>query len=210
MPDSSTLQSQYAVQVQSDLESNVAERERITAEIGALQEQLTVLEDNHALLTAMQQALDTSTPPAATARRKTGEPAPAGGRVPRARASAEAANTKAKEQKQSGAKTRARGNDPTLRDLVATHLTALGQPASAAEITTSLAAAHVGRHIAVTVVRNALENLVARGQAERTRQRRNVFYNLPAATDTAAGRPADAEDTAPGGMAATTTRDATP
>ncbi|MFI6689745.1 hypothetical protein [Streptomyces sp. NPDC050485] len=203
MPDSITLQSQYAVQVRTDLESNAAERERINSEIGVLQGQLKVLEDNHALLTAMQQALGTPTPPAATARKKkSSEPAPAGGRVPRARTSAETPSTGAKKQRKTAAKTRARGNGPTLRDLVAAHLTQTGNPASAAEITTILAAAHPERNIAATVVRNTLENLVAKGVAERTRQRRSVFYSLPAAAGT--GTPAEPQVTSSGDLAATT------
>ncbi|MEU3504984.1 hypothetical protein ABZ726_31155 [Streptomyces hundungensis] len=63
MPDSTTLQSQYAAQIQSDLDSNVAEREQIAAQISALQEQLSVLESNHALLASMHQAIGS---PAAT------------------------------------------------------------------------------------------------------------------------------------------------
>ncbi|GGU42483.1 hypothetical protein [Streptomyces violascens] len=180
MPESTTLQSQYALQVQSDLESNGAERERITAEINVLQEQLTVLEGNHVLLTAMQQTLGTRTPPAATARKKTKEAAPAGGRVPRARISADTPATGAKKQKQTAAKTRARRNGPTLRELVATHLSDTREPRLAAEVTNSLTTAHPDRNIAGTVVRSTLENLVAKGQAERTRQNRSVFYSLPA------------------------------
>ncbi|MFI6056339.1 hypothetical protein ACIBCO_40570 [Streptomyces violascens] len=179
MPD--TLQSQYAVQIQSDLQSNVAEHERITDEIGVLQEQLTVLEANHALLTAMQQTLGTParSSVARARKKKSSEPAPGGGRVPRARTSAETPGTGAKKQRRNG-KPQARGKGPTLRDLVAAHLTEADHPASAAEITTTLAAAHPERNIAATVVRNTLENLVAKSLAERTRQRRSVYYSRPA------------------------------
>ncbi|MFD7170033.1 hypothetical protein [Streptomyces violascens] len=74
MPDRSTLQSQYAVQIQRDLASNVEERERVTAQISELQGQLTVLEGNHVLLTAMQQTLGTGTPVAPVTRRPESRP----------------------------------------------------------------------------------------------------------------------------------------
>ena len=57
------LTSQYVSQVSNDLERNVKEQERITAEIAALQEQLTGLQHDHGVLVSMQQALGV-TPPA--------------------------------------------------------------------------------------------------------------------------------------------------
>ncbi|MGW4027257.1 hypothetical protein ACWEEL_38880, partial [Streptomyces sp. NPDC005009] len=51
------LTSQYSAQVAGDLERNVKEQERVTAEIAALQEQLTVLQHDHTILVNMQQAL---------------------------------------------------------------------------------------------------------------------------------------------------------
>ncbi|WP_053726649.1 hypothetical protein [Streptomyces sp. WM6378] len=200
MSEKSTLQSQYADQVRNDLETNVAERDRVSSQIDDLQAQLKVLEDNHALLISMQHALGNTATPVAETRKTPREDAPAGGQVPRARTSAELPSPGAKKQKQSTTKTRARGNGPTLRDLVATHLAELENPASAAEITTSLAAAHPGRNIAATVVRSTLENLVAKRQAERTRQRRSVFYSLPTTAIGVAGRP---QDTASGDVATT-------
>ncbi|MFF3159970.1 hypothetical protein [Streptomyces sp. NPDC057910] len=203
MPDSTTLQSHYADQVQSDLASNVEERERITAQISELQEQLQILEGNHGLLTAMQQALGTSTP-AASLPKKTREPAAA--KVPRPHASAEPSRTEAKKQNQDAAGTRTRGNGPTLRELVTRQLAALRQPASAAEVTTALVDAHPGRNTAATVVRNTLENLVSKGRAERSRQGRAVFYSL---TTAGTGKSAETPDPAPGGTAATTAAQAT-
>ncbi|MFJ8386504.1 hypothetical protein ACIQ9Q_18635 [Streptomyces sp. NPDC094438] len=201
MPDSTTLQSQYATQIQSDLDSNVTERQHITAQISALQEQLSVLEDNHALLTTMQEAIgDTATPAPA----KAGKPAkaakaakkPAGPstpRVPQARTAPKSASRTAKKQAQPAAKSRA-GGGPTLRELVATHLAQSGEPRSAAEITDGLTTAHPDRNIANTVVRNTLENLVAKGLAQRTRQNRSVFYTSPdSAADHASAGPADSE-----------------
>ncbi|MER7491051.1 hypothetical protein ABTY20_35290, partial [Streptomyces sp. NPDC126497] len=51
------LTSQYSAQVAGDLERNVKEQERVTAEIAALRERLTVLQHDHTLLVNMQQAL---------------------------------------------------------------------------------------------------------------------------------------------------------
>ncbi|MEU2711425.1 hypothetical protein [Streptomyces sp. NPDC007205] len=61
MPEPTTpvteLTSQYVSQVTNDLERNVKEQERISAEIVSLQEQLTALQHDHTILTSMQQAL---------------------------------------------------------------------------------------------------------------------------------------------------------
>ncbi|MEV8525157.1 MULTISPECIES: hypothetical protein [unclassified Streptomyces] len=194
MPDSTTLQSQYAAQIQSDLDSNVTDREQIAAQITTLQEQLSVLENNHALLTTMQQALgdtDTAAPtPGKTAKATKGAKEAKGAkaakktaeasaqRVPQARTAPKSAARTPKKQAQPAARTRATGG-PTLRELVAAHLAKSDEPRSAAEITEGLTAAHPDRNIANTVVRNTLENLVAKGQAQRTRQNRSVFYTSP-------------------------------
>ncbi|MER6028760.1 hypothetical protein [Streptomyces sp. NPDC001851] len=71
MPEPTTpvteLTSQYVSQVTNDLERNVKEQERISAEIVSLQEQLTALQHDHTILTNMQQALGvTSVGPSAT------------------------------------------------------------------------------------------------------------------------------------------------
>ncbi|CAL9651492.1 hypothetical protein [Streptomyces sp. Tu 3180] len=58
------LTSQYTAQVANDLERNVKEQERVTAEIAALQEQLAVLRHDHALLVTMRQALGLAAAPA--------------------------------------------------------------------------------------------------------------------------------------------------
>ncbi|MGW2792818.1 hypothetical protein ACWC9H_23200 [Streptomyces sp. NPDC001251] len=188
MPDSTPLQSQYAAQIQSDLDSNVAEREQIAGQISSLQEQLSVLENNHALLASMQQAIGPasaapakgSTKGSAKAAKKTaGGAAP---RIPQARTAAKSAGRATKRQAKPAVKAKASGNTPTLRDLVANHLAQSGEPRSAAEITAGLTDAHPQRNIAGTVVRNTLENLVAKGQAQRTRQNRSVFYTAPDAT----------------------------
>ncbi|MDQ0785132.1 cell wall-associated NlpC family hydrolase [Streptomyces sp. B3I7] len=59
------LTSQYTAQVAEDLERNAKEQERIGAEIAALQEQLTALQQDHAVLVSLRQALGLAPVPAA-------------------------------------------------------------------------------------------------------------------------------------------------
>ncbi|MFF4864599.1 hypothetical protein ACFY3J_23275 [Streptomyces sp. NPDC001231] len=181
------LTSQYINQVTSDLERNVKEQERITAEITALQSQLDALQHDHTLLVSMQQALGI----AATAP----EPAPAGGvsvPSPRKKTTAEprkkakTAIAKQPTAKKQSAKSPAPKNDaaakkaqPTLAELVRRHLTDQSEPRSAAEIATALGQAHPDRGIKTNVVRTTLENLVARSQAQRSKQGTSVFYTAP-------------------------------
>jgi hypothetical protein len=70
------LTSQYTAQVAEDLERNAKEQERIGAEMAALQEQLTALRQDHAVLVNLREALGLT--PAATAPAVTpGAPVPA-------------------------------------------------------------------------------------------------------------------------------------
>ncbi|MYY83912.1 MULTISPECIES: BlaI/MecI/CopY family transcriptional regulator [unclassified Streptomyces] len=79
-PETPGMQAQYAARVAADLETNRKEQERIGAEVAALQEQLQALENDHAVLLSMQQALgspDTATGDTKqSARRKKAVPAP--------------------------------------------------------------------------------------------------------------------------------------
>ncbi|MFF1273196.1 hypothetical protein ACFVZC_07275 [Streptomyces marokkonensis] len=107
------LASQYTAQVADDLERNVKEQERVTAEIAALQEQLTVLRHDHAILVNMQQALGLVPAPAEPA----GAPdsadaagagaAPGGATVPapRGRSGAKSGTDKPKRAKKAAART---------------------------------------------------------------------------------------------------------
>ncbi|MFJ8544093.1 hypothetical protein ACIRFH_19085 [Streptomyces sp. NPDC093586] len=65
---------------------------------------------------------------------------------------------------------------PTLVELVRKHLSEQTEPRSAAEITTALDQAHSDRTIKTTVVRTTLEGLVAKNQAQRTKQGTSVYY----------------------------------
>lgn len=81
------------------------------------------------------------------------------------------------------------GDDgPTLVDLVRRHLDEQKEPRSAAEVADALGSAHPQRTIRTTVVRSTLESLVARNQAQRTKQGSSVFYTAPDSTGTQATR----------------------
>ncbi len=254
MQSATELASQYSVQVTDDLERNVKEQERVSAEITALQQQLAALQHDHALLVNMQQALGITSPPqsapaqepAAAAGAAT-VPAPRGGAASRSAAGkstrskkATAApkraaaskpgaktaskptakkatrstatkstettdkapaqtvgNTTDKAPAKSAVKTAAKtagkpaakkaaardAGRPTLVELVREHLAGQREPRSAAEVTTALSEAHSGRAVKTTVVRTTLEGLVAKNQAQRTKQGTSVYYT---ATEAAA------------------------
>ncbi|WP_217251250.1 hypothetical protein [Streptomyces sp. AC602_WCS936] len=246
------LASQYSVQVTDDLERNLKEQERISAEITALQQQLAALQHDHALLVNMQQALGITPPPSppvtatesAAAADSATVPAPrdgvtaepAAGKRTRGRKTAAApkraaapkpgAKPGAKPSAKPAAKSAARSKpaaksakaapkqaskpsakaagktaakksspqapsaqqaaaQPTLVELVRTHLAEQSEPRSAAEITTALDRAHSERTIKTTVVRTTLEGLVARNQAQRTKQGTSVYYTATDAPEAA-------------------------
>ncbi|MGW1047366.1 BlaI/MecI/CopY family transcriptional regulator, partial [Streptomyces sp. NPDC002547] len=86
----------------------------------------------------------------------------------------------------------AKAPQPTLVELVRYHLAEQGDPRSAAEVATALDTAHPERGIKTTVVRTTLENLVAKNQAQRTKQGRSVYYTASNAAEQTA-TPAQAE-----------------
>ncbi|SMQ13857.1 hypothetical protein SAMN06272771_0135 [Streptomyces sp. Ag82_O1-12] len=219
------LASQYIAQVTGDLDANVKEQERVSAEIASLQEQLAALQRDHGVLVSMHQALGITAPPTESAsdspsavvpsprRKKDG--AAAGGKqkartsaAPAKRAarksaakttsSAKAAGTtkaaataKSADTTETAGSTKtaagaAKSGEPTLVELIRRHLAAQKEPRSAAEISTALGQAHPHRDIAAKVVRVTLEGLVAKSQAERSKQGRSVFYTAPAAQSAAA------------------------
>ncbi|MGW5371966.1 hypothetical protein ACWER6_30215 [Streptomyces sp. NPDC004009] len=188
------LTSQYISQVAGDLERNVKEQERVSAELSALQEQLIALQHDHAVLVSMQQALGVPAPVAAppTAGGGAAVPPPrkqttgaSGGRRT-AKAAAVKSPKSLKRAKQTGAKPAAgkpvarEGARPTLVDLVHRHLAGQSEPRSAAEVAKAVADAHPERSISSNVVRTTLENLVARSLAQRNKQGSSVFYTASA------------------------------
>ncbi|MEU6325540.1 hypothetical protein [Streptomyces sp. NPDC047009] len=209
------LTSQYAAQVTSDLERNAKEQERISADITALQEQLAALQHDHSVLVNVQQVLgvsptpaqpaaapDTSTVPAPRNKKTAGEPG--AGKRTRAKKAAEAQDrTAAKKavskktmagKKPAGKADTVKAAQPTLVELVRGHLTEQAEPRSAADVATALGTAHPERGIKATVVRTALEGLVAKNQAQRAKQGGSVFYTAPkAAGQTAAASQDEAQ-----------------
>ncbi|MFJ5535201.1 hypothetical protein [Streptomyces sp. NPDC093261] len=187
------LTSQYAAQVISDLERNAKEQERVSAEIAALQEQLTALQHDHFVLLNVQQVLGTAPTPVQPAAGPDGAAVPAqrkkaaaeSGADKRTRAKNEAGTQKATTSKKSADKNppgnaaSPKAGRPTLVELVRSYLIEQGNPRSAAEVATALDKTHPERGIKTTVVRTTLEGLVAKNQAERTKQGASVFYTAP-------------------------------
>lgn len=182
------LTSQYVAQVQGDLEHNVKEQERISAEVASLQEQLAALQHDHTVLVNMQQALGVTKTPAEPAAESENAAVPSprrnagatrGGKQRAAKSTA--APTKAAAKKPAAEATAAtKTPQPTLVELIRRHLAELKEPRSAAEISTALGQAHPERQITTKVVRVTLEGLVAKSQAERAKQGKSVFYTAPA------------------------------
>nr|WP_225080795.1 BlaI/MecI/CopY family transcriptional regulator [Streptomyces sp. CoT10] len=204
---STGLTSQYAAQVASDIEHNVKEQERISADIAALQEQLTTLQHDHSVLVNVQQALGiapASARPAATrdstsvpAPRKKTPGGPEGGKRTRTKKAATGSQGPTAVKKSAPKKPASKAADAkepqlTLVELVRRHLTEQGEPRSAAEVATALDTAHAERGIKTTVVRTTLENLVAKNQAQRTKQGSSVYYTAPATTEQTAAAASDA------------------
>ncbi|MBY8841308.1 hypothetical protein [Streptomyces sp. SP2-10] len=209
MPESAgpvtELASQYVSQVTNDLENNLKEQERITAEIAALQAQLASLQHDHGILLNMQQALGVTASAGSTVvpspRKKSGgarrpeakkptakQPAvkqPAVKKstakkpTPKKPTAAQPAASKAAAKKPATAKATSEPQQPTLIELVRRHLAEQSEPRSAAEVTEALGRAHPDRGVQTKVVRTTLENLVARNLAHRTKQGSSVFYTLP-------------------------------
>ncbi|MFF3611620.1 hypothetical protein [Streptomyces sp. NPDC002580] len=224
MPDTQTpteLTSQYTAQVIGDLERNSKEQERVGAEIDALQEQLTALRHDHAVLTNLHRALGATSAPTEA------EPEPTvATSVPRqkapgtsAKASKTAQSTKTAKTAD-GKRTRARKSgavkevaartsaakepaaeatsaQPTLIELIRRYLTEQSEPRSAAEVSSALVQTHPERRIQTNVVRTTLENLVARSHAHRAKQGSSVFYTTvdadePTKPAASTDRPAEA------------------
>jgi hypothetical protein len=187
----SDLAAQYAARIADDLQSNVKEQERVSAEIEVLQSQLAKLRHDHTVLVTMQQALglppssgETATAAGTAAVPAPRKKAPASGKAKQTRAAKKtaAAPRGTKSGRQATGKGTAAGktaDEPTLVALVRGHLTEMKEPRSAAEVASALEQAHPERGIKTTVVRTALEGLVAKGQAQRSKQGNSVFYSAP-------------------------------
>jgi hypothetical protein len=187
------LTSQYTAQVKADLERNIKEQERLSAEIAALQDQLAALQRDHTVLVNIQRAIEAAPAPAEPAaqsdsvavpapRKETTTKSATGKRTRTKKTAAQprrATAGKSTAEKKAGKTEAAKSAQPKLVDLVRRHLTEQGEPRSAAEIATALGQTHPERNIKATVVRTTLEGLVARNQAQRTKQGTSVFYTAP-------------------------------
>ncbi len=197
MPETTTpateLTSLYAAQVSGDLERNVKEQERITADIASLQQQLAALQHDHTVLVNMRQVLGITEAPAEPAAESESAAVPsprknasaARGGKQRARKSASAPQ-KAVKKPAAKAEGVTKAAQPTLVELIRRHLAESKEPRSAAEISTALGQAHPHRQITTKVVRVTLEGLVAKSQAERSKQGKSVFYTGAAPEPTGA------------------------
>ncbi|MCX4706378.1 hypothetical protein [Streptomyces sp. NBC_01373] len=212
------LTSQYTAQVSADLERNTKEQERIGGEIAALQEQLAALQSDHKVLVNIQRALDTAPASAEPVAPSDSVPVPA----PRKKSAAKTGPATRTRTKKTAAKSRpaaaakptakkptpekpapekpadtaeaAKTTSPTLVELVRRHLAEQSEPRSAAEIATTLGQTHPDRNIKTTVVRTTVEGLVARNQAQRSKQGASVYYTAP---DAQAASPQAEEQPAP-------------
>ncbi|NUU22689.1 MAG: hypothetical protein HOV68_14410 [Streptomycetaceae bacterium] len=202
--ENTDLKANYAAQVAADLAHNAKEQERIRTEVAALDEQLRALEEDRALLENMERALVGGTSAAAAAPAEASAPAAAA--IPRqaaakskrsqekkprtpVKASAKAAgkasgkaSAKAPAQAKKPAAKAANGKAPegrslpTVGEVIRTYLVGQSEPRSTAEITGALGDSHPERAIKSTVVRTTVENLVAKGLVERSKQGSSVFY----------------------------------
>ncbi|WP_128819313.1 hypothetical protein [Streptomyces sp. S063] len=177
----------YAQRVADDLAANRSEQERVRSELARLQDELVRLEDSEQVLTKMQEVLG-GTPKQAAKQRKGGK----GAAVPAARGSnrkkaagkaAVAAGRKASKKTASPKK----AGEPTWLELTTAYLGGQSEPRSAAEVAASLTEAHPERTVQVAVVRNSLEQGVAQGLLERSKQGRSVFYSPTAPASVPSG-----------------------
>ncbi|BBC29073.1 uncharacterized protein SGFS_003640 [Streptomyces graminofaciens] len=211
------LTSQYSAQVSADLERNAKEQQRIGAEIAALQEQLAAHQRDHTVLVSIQQAIgatpasaepaapsDSTTVPAPRAAKETAKSGTGKRAQTKKTATAPRRGTAGKPaadkdaDKGAGKAQSAKTAQPTLVELIRGHLSEQSEPRSAAEIAAALGQAHPDRSVKTTVVRTTLEGLVAKSQAQRSKQGSSVFYTASAVPEQAAPPQAE-EQPAPAG-----------
>ncbi|MFD9290131.1 hypothetical protein ACFWBV_17960 [Streptomyces sp. NPDC060030] len=197
----SGISADYAQRITDDLAANRREQDRARAELTRLQEELVQLEEGEQILVKMQEVLGAAEKPApgrskvrkaaasvpaarraksGTATRKTGDAPKSRARAGRQAPAGKTAASKAASLKGAG--------EPTWRELVTGYLADQREPKSAAEVAAALTEAHPQRTPQVTVVRNTLEQGVAHGLLERSKQGRSVYYSpVPASELEAAG-----------------------
>ncbi|MEU1126009.1 hypothetical protein ABZ371_21185 [Streptomyces sp. NPDC005899] len=175
----------YAQRVADDLAANRSDQERVQAELTRLRDELVQLQDSEQVLSKMQEVLGGAAKavPAPT-KPRTAASVPAA-RSPKGKSAPQKASRTAKAGAGAGRKAAAKKKgpdkavaaEPTWRELIAGYLAAQREPKSASEVAAGLAESHPQRKVQVTVVRNTLEQGVAQGVLERSKQGRSVFYS---------------------------------
>ncbi|MFI1226046.1 MULTISPECIES: hypothetical protein [unclassified Streptomyces] len=171
----------YAQRVNADLAAVQSEQERVRAEITRLQGELGGLEKSEAVLTQMKEVL--SGAPTASAGEVKNRAAAA---VPAARSNRDASSGASgragrggrgkKGGPKAGGGKRTSASGPTWAGRVSAYLDGQGEPKSAAEVAEALSQTLPDREAPSAIVRNALEQGVAQGRIERTKQGRSVYY----------------------------------
>ncbi|MDP5315626.1 MULTISPECIES: hypothetical protein [Streptomyces] len=177
----------YAQRVADDLSANRGEQERVRSELDRLQDELVRLEESEQVLTKMQDVLGGApkqTAKQGKSRRTAAVPAARRSNAKTAAGKEGAASGRRTPKKSASAK---KPGEATWLELTTAYLGGQSEPRSAAEVSASLTEAHPERSVQVTVVRNALEQGVAQGLLERSKQGRSVFYSpadtVPAPSD---------------------------
>lgn len=195
----------YAQQISGDLAANHAAQEQARAELLRLQEELAQLEDSEKVLLKMQDALGVPVKPASAPAAKRGvkrvavpsaRSAPRGAgkaaepkgaaaaKAPRTRKAAGGGAVRKEAVKKDAVKKDAVKKDaggPSWLDLVTAAVAGESEPKSVGEVADAVGAAHPGRKVQPTIIRNTLEQGVARGLLERSKQGRSVYYTRVAA-----------------------------
>lgn len=179
------IKADYAQQIAGDLSANQTAQEETRIELQRLQEELSQLEDNEKVLLKMQEALgiaaESATPQVAKrGARRTSVPAARSGSPEEEKTAArksEAGKTSQTRDAAAKARTPKKTEGPSWLELVTAAITGQTEPKSAAEVTDMVSTAHPERKVQAAVIRNTLEQGVARGLLERSKQGRSVYYN---------------------------------
>lgn len=179
------IKADYAEQIRGDLSANQTAQEQTRIDLQRLQEELGQLEDNERVLLKMQEALGIAAEPATTQvakrrARRTSVPAARSGSPEEEKTAAvksEVDKTSQTPKIAAKARTPKKTEGPSWLELVSAVITGQTEPKSAAEVTDMMGAAHPERKVQAAVIRNTLEQGVARGLLERSKQGRSVYYN---------------------------------
>ncbi|MFJ8858126.1 hypothetical protein ACIRD8_06780 [Streptomyces sp. NPDC102451] len=190
----SGISADYAQRITDDLAANRSEQDRARGELTRLQDELIQLEEGERILVKMQDVLGIAKPAASKGKAgKSAASVPAARRSRSSTASQKGGSTP-KSRTRADRRTAAgetgatkKSGEPTWRELVTGYLSEQREPKSAAEVAAALTEAHPQRTTQVTVVRNTLEQGVAHGLLERSKQGRSVYYSPVPAAELGAG-----------------------